>query len=561
MTAPANSRPQDLPKSSFREWTLAAGVSLLTALAVISPFFFLGTASGHDIAFHMASWLDASGQWNEGILFPRWTEWANFGYGEPRFIFYPPLSWLAGALLGRLVPWGAVLAVLVVSVQTLAGLSAYALLGRLAASRRAALVGMVSFAANPYALLVIYVRSDFAELLAIALFPLLFLAAFRLSGLIEPAPSGFRGVLGFAAVFCAIWLSNAPAAVIATYSAAFLFAFASLQRRSLAPAVAGASGMLAGFCLAGFYLLPAIYEQRWVNIQGALAGGLAPRDNFLYAVTSDPEHDAFNRVASNLAVLLMAAAALGALASWRRGSGRGRALPALSALAAGAALLMLPVSSLAWRVLPELRFVQFPWRWMSVLAVAAAVFLASTSAGRLRWFWPLAAALAIVASGRYLTKHTWWDSEDMPALEAAIAGQAGFEGTDEYDPLGDDRSDLREKQPRAKFSPGGDGEQRIFVDMWTAERRALRVVAPRPVRVEIRLLDYPAWRVKVDGKPARVGHPEATRQMIVEVPAGESRIEIDFGRTRDRTAGGWVSVAAAAGSLAILFRRRAKREG
>jgi len=45
------------------------------------------------------------------------------------------------------------------------------------------------------------------------------------------------------------------------------------------------------------------------------------------------------------------------------------------------------------------------------------------------------------------------------------------------------------------------------------------------------------------------------------VPAGESRIEADFARTRDRTAGGWLSAAAAAGSLAMLLRaRRARRE-
>jgi len=155
MNSLASSGARGQPEFVLREWAGAAGVSLLAAMAVVSPFFFLGTASGHDIAFHMASWLDAAGQWKQGIMLPRWMEWANFGFGEPRFIFYPPLSWLFGALLGTIVPWSAVAAVFVVCVQTFAGISAFALLRKSVDSRWAAALGGACFAANPYALMIV----------------------------------------------------------------------------------------------------------------------------------------------------------------------------------------------------------------------------------------------------------------------------------------------------------------------------------------------------------------------------------------------------------------------
>ena len=552
---------------SSREAALAAGVSLVAAVAVVSPFFFLGTASGHDIAFHMASWLDAAGQWRQGILFPRWAEWPNYGYGEPRFIFYPPLSWLLGALLGSVLPWNAVASVFIVLVETFAGWSAYLLIRRLTDSRGARLFGAACFAANPYALLIVYNRSDFAELLAISFFPLLLAGTLTLAGSLVDENGSRRAIFAFALPFCAIWLSNAPASVIATYTAAFLFAGVSLLDRSFWPLLRGGAGMVLGFALAAFYLIPAIYEQRWVNIAGALAHGLAPDANFLYARTADAEHDLFNRVASRIAVLLLAWAGLAALAVWRS-KHEGRALPRarhleplLATLAAVAGLLMLPLSSLAWRWLPELRFVQFPWRWMSVVALLAVVLMTRSFAGHRRWMWMLVATLAIVGSGRYLVKHTWWDTEDMPSLEAALGDGSGFEGTDEYDPLGDDHTDLPLKEPRAAFLPDGQADRKVFIESWTAERRSLRAITEGPARLAVRLLDYPAWRITVNGHTVSPEHKPGSMQMIVPVGAGESRIEIRFTRTADRVTAGVISIVAAFGSLAMLAWRRQNAAG
>jgi hypothetical protein len=565
--------PPPLPASSSqhraREFGIAAVVSVCVSLAVLAPFFRLGTASGHDIAFHMASWLDAAGQWKQGVLFPRWTEWANFGFGEPRFIFYPPLSWLFGALLGTIFPWPAVAAVFIGCVQTFAGLSAYALLRQIADSRFAALLGAACFAANPYSLLIIYMRSDFAELFAIAIFPLLMLATLRLIGLL-PGTGGaqFGKIFCFAIAFATIWLSNAPAAVIASYSVTLLFIAAALRQGTFSALVNGGAGMALGFGLASFYLIPAIYEQRWVQISAALYGGLTPADNFLYAKTSDAEHDAFNRIASHIALLLIFWAICSTLTAWRavRRTNAGHLQSgywvSLAVLSLSTIAVMFPASNILWRFLPELRFVQFPWRWMSMLALCAVFFTAAAARGSLRWAWLFFAALTIAGSAHYLVKHAWWDSEDMPTLQAAIKEGAGFEGTDEYDPAGDDHGSLPEKQPRAhllRSAPGpvAQNERQVIVEKWHAEHRVIRVVTRNPANVVLRLLQYPAWRITVNGAAVTAGHAKATAQMIVAVPAGETELRIDFRRTADRTAGGWISIASLITSSILFYKRRA----
>jgi hypothetical protein len=79
------------------------------------------------------------------------------------------------------------------------------------------------------------------------------------------------------------------------------------------------------------------------------------------------------------------------------------------------------------------------------------------------------------------------------------------------------------------------------------------VITAKPDRVELRLLNYPAWRVTVNGSAVSVRHPKGTGQMIVPVSAGESELRVDFTRTSDRVLGGWISIVSAVTSLSLLF--------
>ena len=564
MTSPAENQTRLKIAANSREWLMALGVSLGTALLVIAPFFWLGNASGHDFGFHAASWLDAARQWKEGIFYPRWTEMANHGFGEPRFIFYPPFSWILGAAIGLVAPWNAAPMLFIAVVQTTAGICAFALVRRLATGK-AALFGAAGYAANPYALLIIYMRSDFAELLACALMPVVLLAALKNCGLAgDRKRLQTRAIAFFAMAFAAVWLSNAPAGVMASYTAALIFAWATLTEKSFWPLWRGAAGIAVGFGLTGFYLLPAAFEQRWVNIAQALASGLQPADNFLFTMSNDPEHNLFNWIASGTAIVLIVMTGIASIAARRRLTDESpdddgeKLWRVLLLVAAAATILMIRPTVFFWEHLPKLSFVQFPWRWMAILAVPYACFLAgAVTRRRTGWIWAVMALSVTGGTATFLVQHTWWDSEDIPTLREAIARDQGFEGVDEYDPLGDDHNNLSEKAPRVEILPaqesdGSTPNAQVRVVRWSAEERELRVTSDEPVRVALRLLDYPAWRVEVNGKTVTPQHAENTDQMILVLPAGTQRITVRFVRTADRSLGIAISVLGVLTLLALF---------
>jgi hypothetical protein len=558
-------------------------VIVACALLVTQPLVANGPSCGHDFDFHLQSWLAAGASWQGGLLNPHWVPAANYGAGEPRFVFYPPLSWTLGAALGAVVThtWTWVPQAFTFLVLVACGLSFY-LLARAWVRPLIAAAGACVYLAGPYLLFVAYERTAYGELLGAAIMPLVVLYALRS----RPA----RLSLAVAG----LWFTNAPAAVMGCYLVVLCAGAAGLAARRVAPAGRGLGALVAGTGLAGVYIVPAWYEQRWVEIARVVGPGMRVEDSFLFGHTGEPFHDQVLHTASVIAITVVGAGLVCGAVSWvctgRPGAGEARARrAALHGVLGGGLpailLLLLPVSEPVWRYAPELHFLQFPWRWLvvaSLLATLAGASAADGLARRIGYSAVVGVSLCIGAwgAGRYAQQHyaQVCDDEDnvaaqetllepLPGSPEALA-ITGFEGTDEYTPSGAENGEVQQGLPAVRLLPApGDDEGddsstpnppwepshlapgSVAVSDWAPEHKRLTVRAPMPEFAVLRLMDYPAWRVRVNGHTL-TGRPHRPDGLLtVPVPAGTTSIDVSYRTTPDVLAGRVVSLFSL-GSLA-----------
>jgi hypothetical protein len=542
-----------------------------TALLATGLLVLRGNSCGHDFDFHLLSWMEVARAWHSGIAYPHWVQDANFGAGEPRLIFYPPASWLLGGLLGTISGWHAAPVLFVLLALLGAGSSMY-LLAREWVPPVAASFAACLYIANPYAMFVAYERSALGELLGAAWFPLMILFALRIRSSIA--------LLGLSVA--ALWLTNSPAAVMGSYLLAVLALSMWIVEGRPWPALRAAGGIALGLGLAAFYIIPAAFEQRWVQIERAIIPGMRVEDSFLFAHTKNAFHDQVLWTASWIFIAEVVLASIAAYLAWRRRSG-GRPRMVLTALLPILLLLQLPASYVIWKHTPHLKFLQFPWRWTLALSVVTCLLAGMAVKKTNRWMaMPATLFIAAMAIGGGLLFFQPCDDEDAVAAQIAGFRQGqGTQGTDEYTPAGADNSAVQQHLPlvrvlsaaqddTADSSKGDNPDWRagaagsiaatVNVKQRNAEHWIVSVLTPETGYAVLRLMDYPSWHVTVDGKPVQGRPVRDDGLMTVPVTAGNHVVAVQWAATGDVITGRLISAFSLL-ALAIvgMLERRERR--
>ena len=583
---------------------------LLAAFVAIVPQFVRGNSCGHDFDVHLVSWLDCANAWHHGILYPHWASSPNYGAGEPRFVFYPPLTWMLGAALGLIFFWH--LAPIALTFLTLAatGLATRALALEALDDLPATLAGITSLF-SLFTLFTSYERSAFAELAGGFWLPLIILFVLRDPNGVPPVPRiwgpgsdpelptepsrslfcrAFNGSTApLALALAGAWLSNLPLGVMAGYlmaGVALVWAFAN---KSWAPLIRAAIAGVLGLGLAAIYWLPAAFERYWVDIKQATEDpGSNFESNWLFAHSANPLlalHDEILHQVSWIAVSMIAVAIAGIAISWRRGT-----LPIaktavsrlwwvpLAAIPVVVFFFLFPVSRPLWVLLPEMRFLQFPWRWLEAVEAPMAIFVVAAiwpSGRRARATVLVLCAAVFVASTLYASKYYFqvcYPEDTVASVLSDYRDGSGSEGMYEYEPPGGDDSSIATGLPDAclvsdpsvvlgKHDPDDpDANPAWSLDQGSClatfhfrgglqtnpEHREIRATTPRSGYLILRLVSYPAWRIRVNGQTQTALPKRDDGLIVVPVPQGPTRLAqidltVDWTISPDVLAGRWVS--------------------
>ena len=513
----------------------------IAALIAILPLIFRGCSCGHDFDFHILNWFEAAQQFVHGNLHPHWAYTPAFNAGEPRFIFYPPISWIIGALLGLIMPWMSTPIAYTWLALTAAGLSLYHL-AKTFATQNAALLAAAFYIVNPYMLYTAYERTAYAELLAAAWIPLL------LHAILQEEVTIPRIAIPIAL----LWLTNAPAAVMSCYALALLILIRVANsgvpsRESTTVAIKATLGTALGLGLAAFYILPAAYERRYVQIAMAILPGMTPQDNFLFHRLGDPDHDGVLRTASIVAIILIALTVI-ALTINALQRKKHPILLSLTILAATITLLLIPLSAPIWHYLPELRFLQFPWRILAILAPTLSLAIAlSLSPLNLKPAATAALSLTIAAAltwPAYHFFHQYCYPEDTIPTRLALFQSAnpGTDPTDEYTPNTANNDILAKANPPFWLSTNPAAPSPTESTPGPAPTH-LTLASPIPQTLILNLRSYPLWKITDNGSPVST-LPRPDGLIAIPIPAGPSIIDITPNHRADEILGLIISALA-----------------
>jgi hypothetical protein len=506
-------------------------------------------------------------QLTHGDPYPRWLPKMNGGLGSAHFFYYSPAAYYlttplkfiftADANGWRQLGLGAVLALIA------SGLAIYWWL-KPQAGHRPALAAAIIYMALPYHLnLDLYARGAYAELWGFVLMPLLLTSVDRVI-------DGKRwAVPCLSLVYALMILTHMPTTLLfSLLPPGYLLVRTSRKELRTQKFLQLSGGMLLGVGVAAFYLVPALALERFIFSSEATEGHYNYGNWFLFGglswTSGRAEFFWFTLEVAGLAVLAYVIARL------NDGRGSNSNLTFWFAVSLVSVFMMTPLSKWIWSALSPLQKIQFPWRFNTVLSLAAATLVGFVFARARRFslFAFSSVVLCLLSVWAYDLNRRAWFSYPIHYVDSVVVN----ERTKWLEQKRDQNEvrprwvvSLREKDLAALLNrvgktaelPGAaflDGAGQVEIQTWDFARMTFAVDSTAKATLTISQFYFPGWEARLDNTSELQPAPSIPGGLVsVTVPQGTHIVELKRVWTKPEVTGGVVSVCSLIVLLALLI--------
>ncbi|MEQ1763641.1 MAG: 6-pyruvoyl-tetrahydropterin synthase-related protein [Pyrinomonadaceae bacterium] len=352
---------------------------VMAAIAVSAPIYFWGVPRGNDMPQHFQFALQFESSLSKGALYPGWASEANGGLGDVGVRFYPPLPYYSLVFFKTLTTtWyeGSVLAF--AFWFCLGGFGVY-FLSREWLDGGASVLAAIVFTWLPYHVNQIYNAFFYAEFAGTAVLPFCFLFVARVVKRCD-----LLSILGLAAALAVLVLTHLPTAVMGSVALG-VYAIAELwENRSLRSFLALGAGGLLGAAASSFYWIKLVAELNYVNHSTPefTKTTFDFHSNFLAAYFYVGADDYISRslwFADLIFLITLGLIVCSILVRRLARSNDSSDFRPLCFVAASSVFLATPLSWLIWQNFGLLQKIQFPFRFLSVISLCAAVLVAASA--------------------------------------------------------------------------------------------------------------------------------------------------------------------------------------